>query len=161
MRADLLLIEDHTVLRTVLTELGGSTVDQVGRRSQLLDHLLDVLDVHVQIEDELFYPAIREVSPLFGVAHAEHRQIDDQLAVVFRTDPASEDFAIEVAMLTATLEHHATEEETDMFPQARAALGDPALETLGEQMRQRQQRLRQSPVTHTRLQIKRAALRHL
>lgn len=123
------------------------------------NELLTVLDVHTQIGNDLFYPAIRDVGPLFAVAHAEHRQIDDQLAVVFRTDPASDDFGVEVTMLAATIEHHASEEEHEMFPQSHA-LGDAVLAVLGHRMQLCRQHLRDSPVTRTRLQVKRAALRH-
>ncbi len=160
MKADDLLIEDHGVIRELLHELEQSQPHQAEHRSQLLDRLLSVLDVHVQIENDLFYPAIRDVSPLFAIAHAEHRQVDDQLAVVFRTDPASEDFHTEVAMLAATVEHHASEEEREMFPQAHA-LGESELESLGQRMQHRRQHLRDSSVTRARLRIKRETLRHL
>lgn len=160
MRADDLLIEDHGEIRGLLHQLEQSRPEQSSRRSELLDTLLSVLDIHVQIENDLFYPAIRDVSPLYAIAHAEHRQIDDQLAVVFRTDPASEDFHTEIEMLAATVEHHASEEEREMFPQADA-LGPIALETLGQAMKQRQQRLRASAATKTRLRIKRETLRRL
>lgn len=160
MRADDLLIEDHGEIRALLHQLEQSRPEDAAQRSALLDTLLGVLDVHVQIENDLFYPAVREVSPLYAIAHAEHRQIDDQLAVVFRTDPTSEEFHTEVTMLAATVEHHASEEEQEMFPQAKA-LGPAALETLGDAMKQRQQHLRASAVTRTRLRIKRETLRRL
>ena len=40
------------------------------------------LDIHMRIEDDLFYPAVSEASSLVAIAHAEHRQVWDQLAVV-------------------------------------------------------------------------------
>ena len=94
MNADDVLIEDHNRLRGLLSQLKSTTTDDSERRRELLDQLVAVLTVHVQIEDELFYPAIAEVSTLLGQSHAQHRQIDDQLAVVLRTDPASKDFAV-------------------------------------------------------------------
>lgn len=160
MKADQLLIEDHEILRGLLRQLQDSSVQAPDARRALLADLLFVLDVHVHIEDELFYPAIREISPLFGIAHAEHRQIDDQLAVVFRTDPSGAQFLTEVQMLADTLEHHAGEEEADMFPQAHV-LGDAALEALGQRMQQRQHQLRHSTVTKLRLQAKRETLQRL
>lgn len=160
MRADDLLIKDHGEIRALLHQLEQSRPEHAAQRSELLDRLLSVLDVHVQIENDLFYPAIRDVSPLYAIAHAEHRQIDDQLAVLFRTDPASEDFHTEIKMLADTVEHHASEEEQEMFPQAQA-LGQAALETLGQAMKQRQQYLRASAATQTRLRIKRETLRRL
>jgi len=160
VKADALLIEDHQVLRSLLAQLQESTSNQVQQRQELLDRLLFELDVHVHIEDELFYPAVREVSPLFGIAHAEHRQIDDQMAVLFRTDPAGNDLQVEARMLAETVEHHAGEEEQEMFPQSHA-LGEAALEALGQQMADRQQHLKSSAVTKLRLQVKRETLRRL
>lgn len=116
MNAAELLITDHQVIRGLLHQLEGSSTDQAALCSQLLDERLTTLNIHTQIENDLFYPAIRNVSPLFAFAHAEHHQIDDQLAVVFRSDPASDDFSVEVTMLAATIDHHASEEEHEMFP---------------------------------------------
>lgn len=95
----------------------------------MLDSLVSEFRVHVKIEDELSYPAVRDVTPLFAISQAEHRQIDDQLAVVLRTDTGGPDFLTELNMLIATLEHHAGEEERVMIPQSHA-LGEAALESL-------------------------------
>ena len=120
MNADEVLIEDHNPSRGILSQLKATTAEDADRRRDLIDRLTEVLTVHVQIEDELFYPAIAEVSTLLGASHAQHRQIDDQLAVVLRTDPATDDFATELDMLASTLDHHAGEEEELMFFQAKA-----------------------------------------
>jgi hemerythrin-like domain-containing protein len=160
MNADDVLIEDHDNLRDVLGQLKATTNEDAGRRRDLIDQLTEVLTVHVQIEDELFYPAIAEVSTLLGASHAQHRQIDDQLAVVLRTDPATDDFATELDMLASTLEHHAGEEEELMFFQAEA-LGTARLATLGEQMERRRQQLRESSLNAIRIRVKRETLRRL
>ena len=160
MNADDVLIEDHNRLRGLLGQLKSTTTDDYERRRELLDQLVGVLTVHVQIEDELFYPAIAEVSTLLGQSHAQHRQIDDQLAVVLRTDPASEDFGIELDRLASTLEHHAGEEEELMFLQAQA-LGTPRLASLGERMVRRRQELRDSRLNAIRIRVKRETLRRL
>lgn len=160
MNADEVLIEDHNRLRGILGQLKETTTEDWERRRDLLDQLTEVLTVHVQIEDELFYPAIAEVSTLLGQSHAQHRQIDDQLAMVLRTDPAEDDFHTELLMLVSTLEHHAGEEEELMFLQAQA-LGSDKLATLGERMRHRRQQLRDSRANATHIRVKRAILRHL
>ena len=54
-------------------------------RRPLLNTLSAELQIHEQIEDELYYPAVRDLTPLVWLAHAEHRQLEDQLAVVLRT----------------------------------------------------------------------------
>ena len=96
----------------------------------MLNALIDELVVHVHLEDELFYPAVRAVSPMVAVALAEHRQIDDHLAATLQTDPTGARFDDEMAALAASIEGHAGEEEREMFPQSHT-LGDVALEALG------------------------------
>lgn len=158
MKADQVLIEDHKVLRGLLTQLQATADGQDARRRELLNALVSELGIHVRIELELFYPAVHEVAPHLAVAHAEHRAIDDQLAVVLRTDTTGRDFLTEVEMLAATLEHHANEEESTMFLQAQA-LGEAALEALGVRMSARQEHLRHSALAQLLRTVKREALR--
>jgi iron-sulfur cluster repair protein YtfE (RIC family) len=160
MKADQVLIEHHDVLRGLLTQLEETTDEQGKERKKLLDDLVSELGVHVRIEDELFYPAVEKVTPLLAISQAEHRAIDDQLAVVLRTDTGGPDFATEVKMLAATLHHHAGEEERLMFPQSHA-LGEEALEALGTQMEQRKRQLENSTVTQTLRKAKREVLRRV
>lgn len=160
MKADQVLIAHHMVLRGLLTRLAATSDAQGRRRRRLLDELVAELGVHVRIEDELFYPAVQEVTPLLAISQAEHRTIDDQLAVVLRTDTAGPEFLTEVTMLAATLEHHAGEEEREMFPQSHA-LGEAALEALGTRMQARQTKLRHSPFTQMLRSAKREVLRHV
>jgi iron-sulfur cluster repair protein YtfE (RIC family) len=62
MKADQVLIEHHDVLRELLKKLGATTDEQGATRRKLLDELVRELGVHVRIEDELFYPAVQEVT---------------------------------------------------------------------------------------------------
>ncbi len=160
MKADQVLIDHHDVLRGLLTQLEETTDEQGEERKRLLDDLVSELGVHVQIEDELFYPAVEKVTPLLAISQAEHRAIDDQLAVVLRTDTGGPEFATEVTMLAATLHHHAGEEERFMFPQSHA-LGEEALETLGMQMEHRKSELEKSRVRQTLHKAKREVLRRV
>ena len=160
MKADQVLIEHHDVLRGLLTQLEETTDEQGKERMKLLDDLVSELGVHVRIEDELFYPAVEKVTPLLAISQSEHRAIDDQLAVVLRTDTGGPDFATEVKMLAATLHHHAGEEERLMFPQSHA-LGEEALEALGTQMEQRKRQLESSTVTKMLRKAKREVLRRV
>lgn len=160
MKADQVLIEHHDVLRGLLTQLEETTDEQGKERKKLLDDLVSELGVHVRIEDELFYPAVEKVTPLLAISQSEHRAIDDQLAVVLRTDTGGPAFATEVKMLAATLHHHAGEEERLMFPQSHA-LGEEALEALGTQMEQRKRQLENSTVTQTLRKAKREVLRRV
>jgi hemerythrin superfamily protein len=158
VKADEVLTAHHDVLRGLLRDLAESTDDQTELRGRLRDDLLRELEVHTQIEDELFYPAVRDVSPLLSLAHAEHRQIDDQLATVMRMDVDDPAFGSEVRMLESTLRHHTMEEEERMFPQSHA-LGELRLEELGEQLRERKRELEESGGMRLIVRLKRVTLR--
>lgn len=158
MHADRLLIEDHDRIRGLLARLKAPRVEVADRR-RLLNALIDELVVHVHLEDELFYPAVRAVSPMVAVALAEHRQIDDHLAATLRTDPASARFDEEMAALAASIEGHAGEEDSEMFSQSHA-LGDAALEALGARMKERQDQLRRSKLARLHIATKHTVLRH-
>ena len=158
MKADEVLIAHHDVLRALLRDLAGTTDAETTRRQELRSRLLRELEIHAQIEDELFYPAVRDVSPLIAIAHAEHRQIDDQLASVMRTAPDDPQFLAEVRMLQATVRHHAAEEEERMFPQSHA-LGEDRLEELGAQLEERRRELERSGAMRLIVRLKRATLR--
>ncbi|MGY1842081.1 hemerythrin domain-containing protein [Modestobacter sp. SYSU DS0875] len=158
MKADEVLTAHHDVLRGLLRDLAETTREQADRRRRLRDELLRELEVHTQIEDELFYPAVSDVSPLLSLAHAEHRQIDDQLAVVMRLPLDDPEFTTEVRMLESTLRHHTFEEEERMFPQSHA-LGEERLEQLGAQLQQRQRELARSGGMRLIVRLKRFTLR--
>lgn len=158
MKADEVLIAHHDVLRGLLRRLRETTDDQTAERRRLREELLRELEIHTQIEDEVFYPAVRDVSPLLAVAHAEHRQIDDQLATVMRTGLDDPEFVPEVRMLESTLHHHTVEEEQRMFPQSHA-LGEKRLEELGRQLQERQDELGRSGAMRLIVRLKRATLR--
>ncbi|WP_409332682.1 hemerythrin domain-containing protein [Trujillonella humicola] len=101
--ADAVLIAHHDVLRGLLRELAETSGAEADRRGRLRADFLREIEVHGLIEDEIFYPAVHEVSPLLSVAHAEHRQIDDQLATVMRTPVDDPESLVEVRMLESTL----------------------------------------------------------
>ena len=160
MTAHDVLMEDHRRLRSMLDRLVHTAPEDSDERRHLLHQFQEEVSVHAQIEDDLYYPRIREVSPLFAVAHAEHRQLDDQVAVILRTDPAGADFLIEAQMLAAILGHHADEEEQQMFVQAEE-LGAAELDALGRELHALRERLRHSILTKVRFRIKRAVLQRL
>lgn len=157
--ANTVLAEHHAVLSALTDEIDAALPGSPEHR-QLIDRLLLELDCHMQIEDRLYYPAVRAVSPLVAVAHAEHREVSDRLAAALRLPVTSEGFPIEWHAFTATLHHHAAEEERDMFPHAQQ-LGAGKLTELGAAMTALLDRRRRSRLTRWRVRAKGTLLRHL
>jgi hemerythrin superfamily protein len=162
MLATEVLVAHHDLLRDLLRRLEETSPRSPTERRRLLGALMTELTVHDRIEDEIFYPAMREVSTQVLIAHAEHRQMIDQLAVVLRTDPSSDRFQEELRVLAARLEHHAgTEEEDRMFPEAERKVDAEELRRLGEQLTERLDHLRRCRSLRLRLRLRQELLRRL
>ncbi len=146
-----LLKDDHKTLRALLGELEKSTTRAAKKRAALLARIDTHLKVHSTIEEEIFYPAFKEAGQksdddkMYFEALEEHRAAGDLvLPDLLETDPASETFSGRAKVLKELVEHHAGEEEQDMFPRARRILTKDELKTLGERMQARKSQLLRS-----------------
>lgn len=155
MNAYDVLFEHHKVLRSLCKKITAIPPETEARR-EALDELLIELDIHMRIEDDLFYPGVAQASELVAIAHAEHRQVWDQLTVLLRTPRTAPEYEAEWHSFVTVLDAHATEEERDLCP-APIDLSKDMLDALGEKMVERIAELRAS--TLERLHVKgRAAL---
>ena len=109
------LRDHHTMLRGLGTRLKAAPVGSAERK-EILDELLVEFDIHMRIEDDIYYPALAAASRLIAIAHAEHRQIYDALATALRTPVNSPDYEDEWNFFLTVLEAHADEEERDLIP---------------------------------------------
>lgn len=157
MNAIDVLVAHHEELRSLIAAVDEAWDDPARRRGRLARFAIEA-EIHEQIEDELFYPVVRDVTPTVGIAHAEHRQLADRLAAVLRSEDDAPALAEEWRGVAAALQHHAGKEESDMFPEvARMPAAD--LEDMGERLAARKEQLRRSRVAQTRLRLKHAVLR--
>ena len=159
MNAYTVLQDHHKVLKGLVKKV-TETQPTAAERQDYLDDLLVELDIHFRIEDDLFYPALAAAGPLIAVAHAEHRQVIDQLSVVLRTPPSAPGYQDEWRSFATVLEAHADEEERDMIPvPAPVQISDAELATLGDKMSARIEQLRDSTVHKLRVKGRKALLR--
>ncbi len=159
MNAYDVLFEHHKVLRGLCGKITALPADCDERRDAL-DELLIELDIHMRIEDDLFYPAVSEASTLVAIAHAEHRQVWDQLTVLLRTPPTAAHYEDEWHSFVTVLDAHASEEERDLCPPP-IELSTDMLNALGDRMVERIARLRQSTLHKLRVRGRAALLSSL
>lgn len=138
-----LLKQDHEKVRGLLGQLENATG---ARRSKLLAQVEQELKVHTTIEEEIFYPAYRDAArkkedkKLYFEALQEHHVVD--LVMPEASDGATpEELKAKAKVLKDIVEHHAEEEEKEMFPRARKALERSELRELGERMQERKEEL--------------------
>jgi hemerythrin superfamily protein len=139
MNATTLLKRQHKEVRTLFKQM-EKTEDARGRR-QLLDQIATALDAHTLIEEEMFYPAMREietkkVEEMVNEAYEEHHVVKLVLRELPKVDPEDERFEAKMTVLSELVEHHVEEEEGEMFKLA-TKLGEDELEELGARMEER------------------------
>jgi len=145
VEATALLKKDHATVKALFKQFEAAG-DRAGQKKQrLFDEIKTELDVHAAIEEEIFYPAMqevrsKEVKDLVLEALEEHKVVKTLLAQIAALRPSDEKFDAKVKVLQENVEHHADEEEKEMFPQAKKQLSDEKRKDLGKQMEARKAR---------------------
>lgn len=142
-----LLDADHLAVKHLFVEyarLAMSAPDaSATQRQAIAMRICDELTVHAQIEEEIFYPALRQAVPAAADVVDEGIEEHDeakQLVAQIRSAAPGEDMDQLVSKLARAVEHHVKEERDELFPKARAAAGLD-LAALGGSLRKRQQEL--------------------
>lgn len=143
-----LLKEDHQKVRGLLKKLEKAALDNPRQSETLLEQIEKEIKVHSQIEEEIFYPAFKqavsgdeELEKIFFEANDEHALVDHVLPQAKGERAGTPEFAAKAKVLKDLIEHHAEEEEDEMFPKARKAMGTERIKELGARMEQRKQQL--------------------
>lgn len=121
---------------------------------------IGVRDQQVVIGAGATYPAVSAAGSLVAIAHAEHRRVCEQLAVVLRTPRTAPEYADEWRAFVTVLDAHASEEERDLCPPP-IELTTGVLRTLGDEMLERIGRLRASAIEKLHVWGRAAILRGL
>jgi hemerythrin-like domain-containing protein len=148
MDAITLLKDDHKLVRRLLEDLEKTTARGERKRRDLLSRIAANLKAHTTIEEEIFYPAFKEAGQksdddkMYFEALEEHRAAGDLvLPDLLNTEVTSEKFSGRAKVLKELVEHHADEEEKEMFPRAKKLLSRDELAELGERLQQRKAEL--------------------
>lgn len=106
-----------------------------GDKAEIVQTACRKLTIHAQIEEEIFYPALREAgveNDLLDEAEVEHVGVKRLVGELETMEPGEELYDAKVTVLMEYVKHHVKEEETEMFPDAKKS--DVDLDALGEQM---------------------------
>lgn len=142
-----ILTEDHKKVKKMFVDFAKlmKSEDKELEKGTLVQQICVELMVHTQIEEEIFYPAVRAAiddHDLMDEADVEHAGAKDLIAQLVGMEPGDDHFDAKVTVLGENIEHHVQEEQDEMFPKARQAKLD--LAALGAQMLERKQELQAS-----------------
>lgn len=137
-----LLKREHHIFRHLFDEAEKA---EPKRLSAIARELCMRLTVHMAIEEEILYPALK---PLIGGDQVNEGIVEHQsgkriVAELEQLDGTEEFFASKVHVLGEETVHHVDEEDEDLFEEANKAhrTGKIDLDTLGEKLRARQAKL--------------------
>ena len=138
-----LLRADHETVTELFERFEKQKEKGASRQLQALaTEICNEVKIHAQIEEEIFYPAVREhceeCEDLLDEADVEHASAKSLIAEI---ETESDDhFAARVTVLGEYIKHHVKEEQNELFPKVRES--DIDLEALGEQLEIRKRELK-------------------
>ena len=123
-----LLDADHRAVKKMFKEYeeltGSRARGAAQKKMDLARQICHELSVHAQIEEELFYPALRAAlkeTDLLAEAEVEHQSAKDLIAQIEGMGEADEMFDAKVTVLGEYIDHHVKEERNEIFVKARAS----------------------------------------
>jgi len=141
--ATAILRDDHKLVATLFADFEKASSPEKKRR--LAEQICQELTIHAQIEEEIFYPAVKDVlakegdDELVPEATVEHHSLKQLIEDIENTDTDDELFDARVKVLSEYVKHHVKEEQNEIFPKVRESELD--MVELGAMLMQRKQEL--------------------
>lgn len=138
-----LLTEDHNKVKKMFKEfekLCKKGEDQ--GKEELATQICKELTVHSQLEEEIFYPAVREAikaDDLMNEAVVEHASAKDLITQIQSMKVSDPMYDAVVTVLGEYVNHHIEEEQNEMFPKVQKSKMD--LEEIGTELSERKEEL--------------------
>ena len=136
MDAITLLKQDHKTVEKLFKQF--EKAKQPAERRKVAEKVVKELSVHAAIEEMLFYPAVRDRVPdtedTVLESLEEHHVVKWVLSELEDMKPDHERFKAKMTVMMENVRHHVEEEESELFPQVRKAVGRKELAELGEAM---------------------------
>lgn len=138
-----ILAEDHRLVEGLFDKFEAAKGSE--QKARLASQICTELKIHAQVEEEVFYPALKGKidDDLLKEAYVEHDGAKILINDIEASGPDDEYFEAKVKVLSEEIKHHVKEEEKqhdNMFQQARAA--DVDLDALGKQLLARKEELK-------------------
>ena len=137
MDAITLLTTDHKKVKGLLGELESTTERGVKTRTELFATIKGELTVHEIIEEEIFYPELRDhpkAKDIVLEGYEEHHVVDLLMGELESLDVGDETWGAKAVVMKENVEHHMEEEEGEMFQKARQVFDRAELDDLGQRM---------------------------
>lgn len=128
-----LLKADHKAVDALFANFAKTR--SAAKKKTLVQQICNELSVHAQVEEEIFYPAVKAAlkdKKLIPEAVVEQATMKDLIGQLQGAEPDGETYDAKVMVLCEYVKHHVKEEHAQMFPKAKATRLD--MVALGNQL---------------------------
>jgi hemerythrin superfamily protein len=136
--------DDHERVEKLFKEFESAGDGAHKRRHDLGEKILEELEVHATLEEEIFYPRAGEVigdRDLILESEEEHHVVETLMEELRQLDAEDERYKAKMMVLIENVRTHVKEEEREMLPKVKKGLGKDDLEALGAEMEDRKSAL--------------------
>ena len=139
-----LLVDDHMAVDAIFKKYDklAEANAPASQRQTLATEVCRMLEVHTQIEEEIFYPTVRSAgieADLLEEAEVEHASAKDLIKQIESMNPGDDLYDAKVKVLGEYIAHHVVEEHREIFPKCRRLKID--LMSLRDKLEARKQEL--------------------
>ena len=117
------------------------------RKKKLASQICHALQVHTQIEEDIFYPAFLEATEEEDIHHEaeiEHESAKKLIAEIEASGPDDEYYDAKLKVLSEMIKHHVKEEESTGFSCAHQEFDNEELQKLGEQFQREKNKMHET-----------------
>jgi hemerythrin superfamily protein len=141
-----LLTADHEKVKKLFGQFEEAGERAFKTKLGIFEKVVKELKIHSQLEERIFYPATmeqgdKEAQELVREGIEEHRVADYMMERLQAAGAEDATFAAKFKVLMENVEHHIEEEEGQLFPKAKKALGE-GLDGIGDEMQALKRQLR-------------------
>lgn len=133
---------DHTHTMLAFHQYTADAKTRV--KKALAEHICTALEIHATLEEEIFYPVMREIDSADSVIHKsepEHNEMRQLIAALRADKTAGAEHDRLLMELMQKVIHHVADEETVLLPHAERLLSKDRLNEMGAQMTKRRLQL--------------------
>jgi hemerythrin-like domain-containing protein len=139
-----LLMSDHRKVEDLFERYEAEKEGDDDTKRAIAERVCGELTVHAQVEEELFYPWLRENldeddMEMVEEAQVEHNGAKDLIAQIQGASDIDAAYDAKVKVLSEYIKHHVKEEENEIFPEVSSQKEE--LDELGQEMAARKSEL--------------------
>jgi hemerythrin superfamily protein len=133
------LTSDHDEVREMFEAFrAAKEAENTDEMQALQQQIFEELETHTRIEENIFYPAVQalgveELTEIVSEGIQEHHVVKVLMREI-RELSDQEIFEAKMTVLMENVEHHAEEEESEMFPDLREHMDEKRLNELGAEL---------------------------